>query len=232
MKIAIMQPYFLPYLGYFQLISCVELFVICDNFQYTRHGWINRNRYLQDGKDAIFSVPIKGDSQSKYICERQVAPEFEAPKILNLLRNAYKKSPHFDVTIDLVERILSYPDKNLFNFVANSIAQTCAHLGINLKMGKTSEVSIDHSLKKEDRALALCSALGADVYVNSIGGKELYSKQNFSDRNIDLKFLQTDPIIYKQFDGEFIPSLSIVDVMMFNPLCSIRKWLESSYELV
>ena len=99
-------------------------------------------------------------------------------------------------------------------------------------MGKTSEVSIDHSLKKEDRALALCSALGADVYVNSIGGKELYSKQNFSDRNIDLKFLQTDPIIYKQFGGEFIPSLSIVDVMMFNPLCSIRKWLESSYELV
>jgi len=232
MKIAIMQPYFLPYLGYFQLISCVELFVICDNFQYTRHGWINRNRYLQDGKDAIFSVPIKGDSQSKYICERQVAPEFEAAKILNLLRNAYKKSPHFDVTIDLVERILSYPDKNLFNFVANSIAQICAHLEINLKMGKTSEVSIDHSLKKEDRALALCSALGADVYVNSIGGKELYSKQNFSDRNIDLKFLQTDPIIYKQFDREFIPSLSIVDVMMFNPLCSIRKWLESSYQLV
>jgi hypothetical protein len=227
-----MQPYFLPYLGYFQLISCVELFVICDNFQYTRHGWINRNRYLQDGTDAIFSVPIKGDSQSKYICERQVAPEFEAAKILNLLRNAYKKSPHFDVTIDLVERILGYPDKNLFNFVANSIAQICAHLVINLKMGKTSEVSIDHSLKKEDRALALCSALGADVYVNSIGGKELYSKQNFSDRNIDLKFLQTDPIIYKQFNGEFIPSLSIVDVMMFNPLCSIRKWLESSYELV
>ncbi|NBV32536.1 MAG: hypothetical protein EBR81_01690 [Proteobacteria bacterium] len=232
MKIAIMQPYLFPYIGYFQLIEAVDQFVICDNYQYTRHGWISRNRYLQNGKDAFFSLQIKGDSQTKNICERELAADFKADKILNQLKDAYKKSPHFEQTMDLVESVLEYPDRNLFRFLENSINQACTRLGITRQISKTSEISIDHSLKKEERVIALCSAMGADVYVNAIGGREVYSAENFSNKNIELKFLESKSLTYQQFGGTFVPSLSIIDVMMFNPINVIKRWLEFDYEMV
>jgi hypothetical protein len=232
MKIAIMQPYLFPYIGYFQLIEAVDQFVICDNYQYTRHGWISRNRYLQNGKDAFFSLQIKGDSQTKNICERELAADFKADKILNQLKDAYKKSPHFEQTMDLAESVLEYPDRNLFRFLENSIKQACTRLGITRHISKTSEISIDHSLKKEERVIALCSAMGADVYVNAIGGREVYSAENFSNKNIELKFLESKSLTYQQFGGTFVPSLSIIDVMMFNPIDAIKRWLEFDYEMV
>ena len=226
-----MQPYLFPYVGYFQLIEAVEKFVICDNYQYTRHGWINRNRYLQNGTDAFFSLSIKGDSQTKHICERELAADFKGDKILNQLKDAYKKSPHLEATLALVESVLEHPDRNLFRFLENSIKQVCAHLGIKRDMAKTSEIPIDHSLKKEEKVIALCSAMGADVYVNAIGGKEVYSAENFLKEKIALRFLESKPFTYQQFGGEFVPWLSIIDVMMFNSTDAIRRCLESNYEV-
>ena len=232
MKAAIMQPYFLPYAGYFQLITATDRFVLCDDFQYTRHGWMTRNRFLRDGKDALFSLPIKSDSQNKQIREREIAETFTGTEILNGIQNAYRKAPFFTQTMPLLEHIIQFPNRNLFAFLENSINEVCRHLGIKLPHGKTSEVPISPTLRKEERVIALCASIGAKEYVNSIGGLDLYSKEHFQDKNIKLSFLDSKPFVYNQFGNSFVGALSIVDAMMFNPTSSIRSYLENEYAFV
>ena len=232
MKTAIMQPYFLPYAGYFQLIEAADRFILCDDFQYTRHGWMTRNRFLRDGKDALFSLPIKNDSISKQIREREVADSFDGTPILNGFRNAYRKSPFFNETMALVESIVHFPGRNLFDFLENSITRVCVHLGIKTPNGKTSDFAIDSALKKEDRVIALCTAIGTREYINSIGGRELYSKEQFQSHRIKLSFLDSKPLTYAQLGKEFVASLSIVDALMFNSTDAVRSYLHTQYELV
>jgi hypothetical protein len=231
MKTAIMQPYIFPYIGYFQLIQSVERFVICDNYQYTRKGWINRNQFLQNGKAVFFTIPLKDDAQHKDIRERQIASDFQNSRFLNQIKAAYQKSPFFPHTFPLLKRILQFPDDNLFNFLANSIAETCNHLRIGTKLAKTSDLPVDRSLKKQERVLAMCSALDTTVYINSVGGRELYSKDDFKQQGITLQFLESKPFIYRQFESPFVPQLSIIDVLMFNSPEVIQKSLTSNYEL-
>src|SRR5882762_1494729 len=104
MRLAVMQAYFFPYIGYFQLIAAVDLFIVYDNIKYTKKGWINRNRMLQNGKDAMFSLPLKSDSDYRHVRERQVAADFNRDKFLNRIRGAYRRAPHFSETVALVER--------------------------------------------------------------------------------------------------------------------------------
>lgn len=232
MRLAIMQPYFFPYIGYFQLIAGVDIFVIYDNIKYTKKGWINRNRMLQNGKDVMFSLPLKSDSDYLDVCERELAADFNREKLLNQFKGAYRRAPYFAETFPLVEQIVRHEDTNLFRFLHNSIAKTCMHLGITTEIRISSGIAIDHDLKNQDKVLALCEAIGANTYVNAIGGLELYSKETFLARGIDLKFIQSKLFEYPQFGGEFVPWLSIIDVMMFNPLDAIQKWVSTDSELI
>lgn len=232
MRVAIMQPYFLPYAGYFQLITATDRFVLCDDFQYTRHGWMTRNRFLRDEKDVLFSLPIKSDSQNTQIREREIAEDFTGSKLLNQLHNAYRKARFFSQTMPLLEHILQFKNRNLSTFLENSINQVCRHLQIKTPHGKTSELAINPTLKKADRVIALCLSMGAKEYVNSIGGQALYSKERFERHNIKLSFLDSKPFVYRQFGSSFVGSLSILDAMMFNSTHSIRSYLETDYELV
>jgi hypothetical protein len=232
MKIGIMQPYFFPYIGYFQLIKSVDVFVIYDNIKYTKKGWINRNRLLLNGRDMMFSLPLKNDSDSLNICERELAADFNSDKMLNQIRGVYRRAPYFEQTFPLVESIVRYKEKNLFRFLHNSIVSTCKHLVIGTELRVSSEIDIDHSLKNQDKVLALCQALGASTYVNAIGGTELYSKEAFLNKNIELKFIKTKPFEYAQFDNEFVSWLSIIDVMMFNPLENIDSEMLGCFDLI
>lgn len=227
-----MQPYFLPYIGYFQLIAAVDQFVVYDNIKYTKKGWINRNRFLQNGKDAMFSLSLKKDSDSLDVCERELATDFDRERLLNQLRGAYRRAPHFEQTFPLIEQVVRYPEPNLFLFLHNGIAQVCAHLGITTKIIVSSEVDIDHQLRAQDKVLALCEALDATAYVNAIGGVELYSKKTFQAMGIELQFIQSKPFDYVQFDDAFVPWLSIIDVLMFNPLDTIQACISTNYELI
>jgi hypothetical protein len=231
MKLAIMQPYFFPYIGYFQLANAVDLFVVYDNIQYTKKGWINRNRILQNGTDVLISLPIKKASDYLDVCDRDVADSFNRKKLLNRIRAAYSRAPCFAQTFPLVERIVQNDDANLFRFLHYSISEAFKHLGVSSQIIKSSDVSIDHGLKGQDKVLALCEALGAETYINAIGGVDLYSKETFAERGIDLKFIKSHPIEYPQFKHEFCPWLSIIDVMMFNPVDKIKEHLES-YDLI
>ena len=131
----------------------------------------------------------------------------------------------------MVERVLRHDDPNLFGFLHHALVATCAHLGIGTEIMVSSTVEMDHSLKGQERVLATCRALGATTYVNAIGGVDLYSKHSFRERGIELKFIRSNPVIYAQFDVAFVPSLSIVDVMMFNSVGEIRTRLLNEYEL-
>jgi hypothetical protein len=232
MKLAIMQPYFFPYIGYFQLIKSVDQFVVHDNIKYTKKGWINRNRILRNGQDVIFSLPLKNDSDSLDIGRREIAANFNRNKLLNQIIVAYKRAPYFEQTYSLIERIILYEDNNLFRFLHNSIVTICRHLLIDTEIKVSSETTINYSLKGQDKVLALCIALGATTYVNAIGGVGLYSKDTFLDKGVELKFINSKPFEYAQFGDNFIPWLSIIDVMMFNSVAMINECWISHYELI
>lgn len=231
-RVAVMQPYFFPYIGYFQLIAAVDVFVVYDNVKYTKKGWINRNRMLQNGKDAIFSLPLKSASDYLDVRERELAADFNRDKLLNQFRAAYRRAPFFALTFPLVERIVRYEETNLFRFLHHSIVTTCEHLGIATRIKISSEIAIDHSLKNQDKVLALCAALGAGTYVNAIGGMALYAKDAFREKGVDLQFIRPKAFGYPQFGEAFVPWLSIIDVMMFNPLDAIRTCISTNYELI
>lgn len=226
-----MQPYFFPYIGYFQLIDSVDLFIVYDNIKYTKKGWINRNRILQNSKDVMFSLPLKKDSDFLDVRNRELAADFNSDKILNQISGAYRQAPFFAQTFPLIEQIMRYEERNLFKFIHHSITRLCEHLEIMTEIRVSSDIAIDHELKNQNKVLALCEAVGANTYINAIGGIELYSKEEFLARDIKLKFIRSKPFEYAQFGNEFVPWLSIIDVIMFTPLDVIKKCIKSNYEL-
>lgn len=232
MRLGIMQPYFFPYIGYFQLIASVDTFIVYDNIKYTKKGWINRNRMLQNGMDVMFSLPLKKGSDSFDVREREIAEDFNRDKLLNQLKGSYRQAPYFEQSFPLIEQIVRYEDANLFRFLHHSITKTCEHLSIATEIRISSDVAIDHALQGQDKVLALCAAVGASTYVNAIGGTELYAKKVFFENEIALKFIRSKPYDYAQFGSEFVPWLSIIDVMMFNPLDAIQTCISTNYELI
>jgi len=233
MKVAIMQPYFFPYIGYFQLINSVDEFIVYDNIQYTKKGWINRNRMLENGKDSIFSIPLKHDSDYLNVDDRFLSDDWNKwrEKLLNRVNSAYKKSPYFEEGYNLFEICVQNKNYNLFQFIFTSLIATCKYLGIKTPLLISSCVNIDHSLRSRDKVVALCKSRNANTYINPIGGMELYKREDFKKEGIDLFFCKAKPFEYPQFKNNFVPWLSILDVIMFNSQEKIKGYL-NNYELL
>ncbi len=232
MKLAIMQPYFLPYIGYFQLMAAADAFVVYDNIKYTKKGWINRNRMLRNGTDIMFSLPLKHDSDYKDVRDREIAANFCPEKLLAQFVESYLHAPFLQQTRPLLEDIILCPDRDLFSFLNHSIRAVRLHLGLEAKMYVSSTISIDHRLKSQDKVLAICEALGADTYINAVGGQDLYSREAFAARGIELRFIRPRPLEYSQMGQPFVPWLSVIDVLMFNPLESVRRWIRTHFDLI
>lgn len=226
-----MQPYFLPYIGYFQLIAAVDVFVIYDDIKYTKKGWINRNRFLLNGSDATFSIPLHHDSDSLTVVERRVSDDFDPIKLVRRFQAAYRLAPFFEANFPEIEEIVNCPSRNLFEYIANSVDKICGLLCVETTKMKASTIPIDRALKAQDKVVALCEALGVREYVNPSGGVELYSREHFASRGIELKFIKSRPIQYAQFGNPFVPWLSIVDVLMFNPLAQVQAWVRNEFDL-
>mgnify|MGYP006081803975 CR=1 FL=1 len=225
-----MQPYFFPYIGYFQLINAVDIFVVYDNLQYTKRGWINRNKILHSNeKTDYITIPIKKDSSALNINERYISKDWniEKNKIKNKLKSSYSKAGFFLEAYQIIQECLDLQNHNLFDFIFESLKKINSHLKIKTHIIKSSQISIDHSLRSVEKVIAICDFLNAEIYINSIGGRELYSREYFKSRNIDLKFLKTDTIKYNQNTKNFHESLSIIDVMMHNSVPEITKLLNS-----
>jgi len=232
-KTAIMQPYFLPYLGYWQLIQSVDEFVVYDNIEFTKKGWFNRNRILDGDHARLFTIPIKKDSDYLDVVERSLADDAakENARTLRIIQTTYKKAPNYAEVYPLIERCFMWEDRNLFNFNYHAIREICEYLQIGTKLTVSSTVSIDHELKAEQKVVSICKALDTDVYINSIGGVELYDKDDFATNGLKLQFLKPRLEAYPQFGKPFVPGLSIIDIMMFNERTKIVQMLEE-YELV
>lgn len=227
LRVAIMQPYFLPYIGYWQLINAADVFVIYDDIQYAKKGWINRNRFLNNGKDELFSIPLKKDSDYLNIADRFIADSFDKDKqkLLRKFEAAYRNATFYQDGMGILKDCFSCEHKNLFDFIFNSIQRVSASLNIDKKIVVSSSLGIDTALKGQERVIATCQTINATDYINPIGGLGLYDKQVFTDANIQLFFQQVDEIKYAQFDHKFIPFLSIIDVIMFNGLESTKRFL-------
>lgn len=230
-RVAIMQPYFLPYIGYFQLVAAADEFIVYDDIQYTKKGWINRNRYLCEGRDRLFTLPVQQGPSLADVRERSLAAGFDRPALLNRLREAYRQAPHFDETFPLVESVVRRGEGNLFAYVFGSIRDVCGHLGLATRLTVSSTLGVDRALPGAGRVIALCRRAGADTYINPIGGRELYAADEFARHGIALRFLRSGEVRYPQFGAGFVPALSIVDVLMFNGREGTRRLVDTAYAL-
>lgn len=229
MKLAIMQPYFMPYIGYWQLIKAVDTYVVFDDVNYINKGWINRNRLLINGQDHLFTISLRNASQNRLINEIDIADDFS--KLKKQIEFAYKKAPFFQSLVQLMGPIFDYPEKNLAEFLFNSIKIVCNYLDIKTNLVKSSNVEKNDSLHAESKILNICKVLKAKKYLNAIGGQSLYHRDVFQSNGVELNFLKSNLIPYKQFENDFIAGLSIIDVMMFNSVSKIRTMLDE-YELI
>ncbi len=232
MTLAIMQPYFLPYIGYWQLIAAVDTFVIYDNIKFTKKGWINRNRMLRNGEGVTFSLPIAAGSDSLDVVEREIAATHDRRKLLAQFDGAYARAPHYESVRPLLAEVIHCPEQNLYRHLRHSVDAVCRHLGIETRIVTSSEVPIDHGLRAQDKVLALCRALQASTYVNPVGGTELYDVQTFATEGIALKFLKARALEYPQLGAPFVPWLSIVDLLAFNPLATVQDWVRTQFDFV
>lgn len=233
-----MQPYFFPYIGYFQLIHAVDRFFLYDHLDYSRGGWVSRNRILETGRGPSWiSVPIVAPRHTQTIRDTKLNEATDwRRRLLRTLAQNYRRAPFLDETLALVERVLGTDTDSLAELNARSIVEVCDLVGIATEVDSDSTpfdqmeevlrdeatdyrshypwLRLDPPVRKVVRALVLCRSLGADVFVNAIGGRALYDKAVFADHGVDLYFVQKRPIEYPQLDRAFVPDLSIIDVLM------------------
>ena len=228
MKIAIMQPYFLPYIGYWQLINAVDTFVIFDDVNFRKKSYIYRNFVLSSGFSSQINLELYGASQNKLINEIEISSNFD--KLLKTIFVNYKKAPFFDVIFPIIENCLFCREKTLSKFLGYLLLNLSKYLGINTNFIYSSDIDKNNSNKGQKKLIDICNILNATNYLNSINGINLYSKEKFKQNNIRLNFLETKFFEYSQFKNKFVPYLSIVDVMMFNNKQRIENLLQK-YEL-
>lgn len=232
MKLAIMQPYLFPYIGYFQLIAAADKLVLYDDVNYIKGGWINRNNILVNGKKQLFTLQLHGASSFKHIHEIEVGQN--AAKIIKTIEQAYSKAPFFEAVFPFVQKILqaATPPKNIAQVAAQSIIQVCKYLGIHTTFEFSSEkYSNTQHLKGQNRLFEICKQNNVHTYINTIAGESLYSKKEFYENDIQLFFLKTLPISYNQSTKNFVPYLSIIDVLMYNAPEKANELL-TKYELI
>lgn len=226
MKTGIMQPYFFPYLGYWQLMNEVDTYVIFDDVAFIRGGWIKRNQIKINGQVHRIGISVKKASQNKRINELYLVAD-ESEKLLRTLEVAYRKAPYYDSAMKVLEKSLCCGRENLAEYLSYSIRNVAEYLEMDTNFILSSKVEKDESLRAQDRVLDICKRVGTDTYINAIGGRELYNVKTFAENGIRLEFLEMNPdITYPQGQGEFIPGLSIIDVMMYNTVEEIKKLLK------
>lgn len=234
MRLAIMQPYLFPYIGYFQLLKSCEKFVFYDDVNYIKGGWINRNRILANGKEYLFTVPLKNISSFQSIRETEIDKgQYRSwySKFLKTIEQNYKKAPYYNETTAMISSVFDKQPDYISELARNSIMAVVSYLKIPLEVVNSSVIYNNSHLSAAERVLDICKKESASIYINTIAGKELYAEEEFVRKGIQLKFLKAESIAYRQLNNEFIPWLSIIDVIMFNSLEGIRSLLER-YELV
>ncbi len=233
MKLAITQPYLFPYIGYWQLIAAADRFVLLDDVNYIKKGFINKNRILYNNSAHPFTISLDHPSQNNLIMDSKLSADPESRmKFLRLVRDAYRHAPYFDAVYPMVERVMTNAETDLTEFIFYSIRETASYLKVQTDFTKSSLVEKDPALRGQNRIIAICKKLGADTYINPTGGRALYDQESFAANGMQLFFIdmKQDMVRYRQFAEPFVENLSIIDVMMFNSVDEIGEMLKL-YEL-
>ena len=232
-KCGIVQPYFFPYYGYFQLINLADHFVFYDDVNFISRGWINRNYILVNKKRQYITVPCSSKSQNKLINEVELSLNSKIrKKLLKTIRFNYSKAPFFDSVFTLIENVLKLDTNKISELSIYSIKSVLEYLNISTETHIASELPIPNDQDRSERLIEITKFLGCDNYVNPIGGTELYDKEYFEKFDIKLTFIKPSNIKYNQFDNQFVSNLSIIDVLMFNRPEIIKLDFLSEYELI
>ena len=230
MKLAIMQPYFLPYIGYFQLINAVNKFIIYDDVNFIKGGWINKNNLLREHQKKLFTLPLT-DLSSFVTIEKTRIDAKQYPlwskKFKKTLSHTYKKAPFYIKISELIFSALDTPPQSISNLNTALLKQICSYLSIQTEFVDHSSLYQNSNLHAQERILDICKQEETTHYINPVGGIDLYDKNDFLEKDIQLSFIQSGDISYKQFNHEFIPNLSIIDVLMFNSVDDIKKMLNN-----
>lgn len=214
-------------------MSASEQFVVYDRIRYTKKGWINRNRFLQNNVDRMFSLPLRHAKDGLDVVEREISSDFNSRKLLAQWRGAYLRAPHFRQTFDLMEKIVLFPDRNLFRFLLHSISCVANHLGIDTRITTSSELPPNATEGKgKSKVISICRAMNASQYINPVSGSALYDSPSFASAGIELLYLRPHLVEYKQFAAQHVPWLSILDVLMFVSVDKVRERMLPAYDIV
>jgi len=211
MNVSIMQPYLFPWIGYFQLIYQSDIFVLYDDACFIKQGYINRNSILSSGEALRFTLPVPGASSFKRIGELSFD---KADKLLKTLAQNYRKAPYFQEVMPLIESVLRHDTRDITACCQMAIERILAYTGVQRKIIRASELHYDRAENAENKVIGMCQALNATTYVNSTGGRHLYNVDAFAAQGISLRFLAAQNYVYPQGEHEFVPYLSIIDVLM------------------
>jgi len=255
MKLAIMQPYFFPYIGYFQVIHAVDKYLLHGGLPYLKKGWVNRNRILgPDGRPAYVNAEIRARSSHTKIDDIELVPSRHwKDKFLRGVSYIYRKSPFFDDIYALIENAVAADTERLSELNKRCIVSICDFLGIRTTIATTdgSFAPLEERLSKPEtelrlefpglrlsvyrrkvvRILEICRQEGAATFVNAIGGIALYDRAEFRSNGVELYFVETQPFTYPQRAPQFVPDLSIIDVLMNCGKAGTGRLLEN-YRLV
>lgn len=217
-----MQPYFFPYIGYFQLIHCVDTYVNLDHVSFMKRSYMTRNVLKNN---TPINVNVWGASQNKKCNEIYV--NFENNYISNFLKkleNLYSKESNYDIILndiilpEFINREVTISELNL-----NLIKRICNYLDIQTKIINTSNGFT--TLKKEKGLKSIIKQIGSNVYINAIGGQSLYNKEDFKNDNIELNFIKMGNV---DFDNK---NSSILDLLFRYDKSHIQKQIVN-YKLI
>lgn len=226
MKLAVMQPYLFPYLGYFQLVDAVDRFVFYDDVSYIKGGWVNRNRLFLSGNVGWLTLPVLGASPNRKINEIQVQSDARwRYKLLASVRQSYGKAPYFEQAYALLAGIVLSGETSLSVLARESVISVASYLGLGTEFAVSAQRYGNEDLRGSDRVLDICRQEGATEYYNLPGGVALYSADEFSAAGVKLRFVQPKVINYNQLEEPFKPFLSMLDVLMFNDRVSSLRLL-------
>jgi hypothetical protein len=230
MKLGMMQPYFFPYIGYFELIREVDVWVAFDTAQYIRHGWVNRNRILHPKQGWMYIlVPIQKYSQETSIRDIQVVKDSKwRGRLLGQLQHYRKKAPHFDCVYGIVSECLHENGYSLSRLNMRCLEKVCAYLDIpfNFRVLSEMDLNLEGIEGPGGWALRVAQALNANEYINAPGGAELFDRSEFGKADIKLTIQSAIDLVYDCNGFVFEPNLSIIDVMMWKSPAEIHDYLD------
>lgn len=225
--IAVMQPYLFPYLGYFQLIAAADVFVLGDDLQYVRSGWVNRNRILHNDEARLITFPLKKDRFQLQINQRQLCDHFsdEAERLIRLIAESYQQAPYFAQVMPLVERLIHFPQQNISLYAEHAIREMCAYLHIVTPIMRSSDLILGSPVDKQERIIRIAHTFEATTFITPEGGSVVYDRDHFARNRLLVRFFRMNPVEYRQFRQPFVANLSIIDVLMFNCVEQIQQML-------